>query len=248
MLNRVNEILSRVDSDAPPIRRTEVYNEGWMLRLLLDWASSLAPPDHPLAFHPGATWYSEALLPSAFLARSRGDPLAEGWTNADGCVGHFDINLSGRADLVLRPTASQLVVVEAKMMSGLSQGTKRAPTFDQAARNVACMAEVIARATCPLNMIERLAFYVIAPQQQISTGIFGDLVTRESVDAKVQQRVAAYAGERNSWYERYFVPMLDAVEVGLLSWEGLLPRGESEFDIFYRRCLEYNDKGGGAAA
>ena len=72
LLNRIAEILSRVDDDSPPIRRTEVYNEGWMLRLLLDWASAAAPADHPFRFQSEAIWYSEALLPSAFLARSRG--------------------------------------------------------------------------------------------------------------------------------------------------------------------------------
>ena len=88
-----------------------------MLRLLLDWASTAAPEDHPFAFQAGAIWCSEALLPSAFLARSHGDPFAEGWTNADGSIGHFDVNQSGEGELVLRSTATQLVVVEAKMMS-----------------------------------------------------------------------------------------------------------------------------------
>jgi hypothetical protein len=37
------------------------------------------------------------------------------------------------------------VVVEAKMASGLSAGTTRAPDFNQAARNVACIAQVGAR-------------------------------------------------------------------------------------------------------
>ena len=32
-------------------------------------------------------WYSEALLPSAFLARVREDKLAEFWTHADGVIG-----------------------------------------------------------------------------------------------------------------------------------------------------------------
>ncbi|MCH7876577.1 MAG: hypothetical protein IH965_14945 [Gemmatimonadetes bacterium] len=52
-------------------------------RLKAALADRYAVP-HPFALMPRARWYSEALLPSQFLKRFRGDPLAEGWTHADG--------------------------------------------------------------------------------------------------------------------------------------------------------------------
>jgi hypothetical protein len=103
-----------------------------MLRLVLDWFATTGHQGHPLSFQSGARWDSEALLPSQFLARHRGYPLAESWTHADGVVGHFLLR-PGRGDLSLKPGARQLVVTEAKMFSGLSVRTTRAKDFDQAA-------------------------------------------------------------------------------------------------------------------
>ena len=44
------------------------------------------------------------------------------------------------------PDARQFVLLEAKLFNRLSSGVKNAPFFDQAARSVACMAEVLRRA------------------------------------------------------------------------------------------------------
>ena len=80
-----------------------------------------------------ATWR----LPSAFLPRFRGDPLAELHTNAYGVIGEFVVGSAGKSDLVLNENASHFVVLEAKIFSLLSKGVTHAPFFDQAARNVA---------------------------------------------------------------------------------------------------------------
>ena len=88
---RVVDILASAETPAASIRPTELYNEGWMLRLVLDWAQQHASGSHPLVFLRDARWYSEALLGPPFLARWPGDKLAETWTNADGVVGQFDI-------------------------------------------------------------------------------------------------------------------------------------------------------------
>src|SRR4051794_16612222 len=93
-------LISAAQSDSP-IRPTELFNEGWMLRLLLDQLQTSGSNDHPFRFASGAKWYSEAVLPSAFLARYRGDDLCEGWTNADGVIGHFEISRFARGDLSL---------------------------------------------------------------------------------------------------------------------------------------------------
>jgi hypothetical protein len=128
---------------------TEIFNEGWMLRLLLYAVQTLGINSTPLAFEDGARWYSEALLGSSFGRQHRADPLAEGVTNADGVIGHFDFRPATKAGLRLRPGAKQFVVVEAKMFSKLSTGTKNARTYNQAARNVACMATAMRRRPSP---------------------------------------------------------------------------------------------------
>ena len=82
MLERIISMLSSCGGESPLFPRTELYNEGWLLRIILDWFSIHELEDHPLAFSDSAKWFSEGLLPSAFLPRSRQDPLGESWTHA----------------------------------------------------------------------------------------------------------------------------------------------------------------------
>ena len=81
------------------------------------------------------------------------------------------------------------------MSSKLSSGTKNAPGYDQAARTVACIAETLKRADIWPQHVERLAFFVAAPQEQIDSGVFGDIVTKDSIRQRVQNRVDAYGGD-----------------------------------------------------
>lgn len=52
--NDVARILFSAGTEGSPLRPTELYNEGWMLRLILDWCARNAAEDHPLFFMPGA--------------------------------------------------------------------------------------------------------------------------------------------------------------------------------------------------
>lgn len=168
MLKRVAELLARCGSSASVLPPTELYNEGWLLRLVLDWFDRNRTLSHQLSFLPGARWYSEALLPSRFLPQRRSDERAESFTHADGVVGHFSIAPGERGEARLLPQPRQFVVAEAKLGSALSAGTKHAPEYDQAARNVACMAHMLEGVD--LTTIEHLGFYVIAPDHQIRAG------------------------------------------------------------------------------
>ena len=104
MLQSISRILNTVGQADSPLKATELFNEGWMLRLVLDHLQTEECPQHPFSFRAGAKWFSEGLLPSPFLAEFRGDLRAEGWTNADGVVGHFAISQYAKGDLSLVPT------------------------------------------------------------------------------------------------------------------------------------------------
>ena len=145
-MDLLSELISSFDPANPHFRPTELYNESWLMKLVFAQASSIPDELFPLGYLPGSTWFSEGLLPTAFKALYQGDPLSEARTHADGVIGHIRIGAKGKADLELEPDAVQFTVVEAKVGSPLSKGTSNAKYFDQAARNVACMAEVIARA------------------------------------------------------------------------------------------------------
>jgi len=244
---RIRAMLESCATESPLFPPTLLYNEGWMLRLVLDWFSTHNVPDHPLNFSENAQWFSEALLPSAFLAGHERDRLAESWTHADGVVGHFSVGNGSKAGLSLRPQATQFVVLEAKMFSGLSSGVKNAKYFDQAARSVACIAEVFHRANLSPRMAVHVGFYVLAPHSQIERGVFAEAMNRGSIQRKVERRVREYAGAKDQWYSEWFQPVFQKIEVGTISWEELIATiGEQEsasadsIEGFYRRCTEFN--------
>lgn len=113
----IYEMLCTANSDDRKFPATTFYNEGWLLRLVLDWFSRQPVTGHRLSFASCARWFSEALLPSQFLPRHQGDHLAEGWTHADGILGHVTIGNGALANAALREDASQLIVTEAKLFS-----------------------------------------------------------------------------------------------------------------------------------
>ncbi len=234
-------------SDAAVMHPTSLFNEGWMLRLILDWFAQQPAMHHPLTFAEGSRWFSEALLPSQFLARHRGDELAESWTHADGAIGHFHIGAQGRGDLSLLPEAKQLVIAEAKMFSSLSAGTRRAATFDQAARNMACIAEILYRAKRPPGEFTNIGFYVLAPKEQIELNLFAPLLDRNALRAKVEARTEGYEATKTEWFQEWFIPVLAATQIKALSWEETIsfiemhdPIAGARLNEFLRRCIQYN--------
>jgi len=217
-----SELLSSFDPKHPNFRPTEIYQEGWLIKLVIHQASTIDDGNFYLSFLSKSTWYSESQLPTAFKARRRGDPLAESRTNADGVIGEIKIGSQAKVDLELVRGAKQFTVIEAKIGSSLSSGTKNAPYFDQAARNVACMAEVMAMAPINPESLERLDFIVLAPKYSIRQGTFSKEMTRGSIKSKVQRRVQDYKGRMNKWYSTHFEPTINKIRLHTLSWEEAL--------------------------
>lgn len=93
-------MLDSVETDAAVFPPTILYNEGWMLRLVLS-AAAQGIPCVPFSFLPGSPWFSEALLYSPFLSRHHGDGLAETHTHVDGVVGHFKFTPTTKTGLEL---------------------------------------------------------------------------------------------------------------------------------------------------
>jgi len=246
MMDLLSELISSFDPSTPHFRPTEIYNENWLMKLVFAQASSIADATFPLGFLPGSTWFSEGLLPTAFKARHQGDPLSEARTNADGAIGQIRIGAKAKADLELESHATQFTVVEAKVGSPLSKGTSNARYFDQAARNVACMAEVIARAGKEPSNFDRLEFIVLAPEYSIEKGTFSEEMSRSSIEGKVRKRVDAYEKELDEWFDESFTPLLDAIELRTLSWEDSIawirehkPGVADQLSEYYDLCLEF---------
>lgn len=150
------EVFRSIKTASPNICATELYCEGWLLRLALTaWGKGIRCL--PFAHAPRSRWFAEARLYSAFLEERRGDSLAEGHSKADAVAGQFDFG-STKTGVRLTPSADQFIVIEAKVFSGLSRRTTNAPKYDQAARTIGCMAETLRRAGRPLDQYGSLGF------------------------------------------------------------------------------------------
>jgi len=246
-MDLLSDLISSLDTTTPNFRPTEIYNECWLIKLVLRHARSIPDVGFPLNFQEGSSWFSEGLLPTVFKARFRGDPLSESRTNADGVIGHIKIGEKGKADLELAKNATQFTVVEAKIGAPLAKGIAHAPSYDQAARNVACMAEVLAQSGIKSSSLARLDFIVLAPQDTIDKGTFSREMDTKSIQEKVKERVDSYDGEMNEWYFDYFIPAFEKINIESLSWEDTFkwisnhkPKIADLLIDFYELCLKYN--------
>ncbi len=247
IIGRIKAMLEACEVGQPAFPPTVLFNENWLLRIVIDWFAEHGGDLHPLSPMTGARWFSEAWLPSAFLPRHRGDRLAESRTHADGVIGHFTIGDPGTAGLSLLPDARQLAVLEGKLFNRLSPGVTNAPFYDQAARSVACMAEVLRRAGRVPEFLDDLSFHVVAPRARIEDGIFAWDMTREAIRGKVHRRAEEYEGGRDEWVRDWFEPTLRRVEIRCLAWEDIVetiafrdPEAGQVIDSFYGKCLRFN--------
>lgn len=246
-LDSIKALLESSISESPRFPPTIIFNEGWLLRLVLNWFSSSRAPGHELTFQEGSIWFSEALLLSAFFARKRGDKAAESRTHADGVIGHIAVGKTGKADLSLLAGAKQFLVVEAKLYSKLSSNVTNAKYLNQAARTVACIVEVLKRAGHRSDGDAHLGFYVLAPHNQIERGMFTKEMELESIHNKVKRRVEQFGGGRDEWYREWFLPFYKQIKVAVWSWKDIIATiGSTDQEFadslahFYALCLRYN--------
>jgi len=245
-IETVGELLKRCGQPDAVLPPTALFNEGWMLRLVLDWASRHRSAIDALSFDEDSTWYSEALLGSRFRPRKRGDSGGEGFTHADGVIGHFRLRPGGRGDIELLPGARQLTIVEAKMASGLSTGTKRAPAYNQAARIVACIAHLLSSGIIDSPTVPNAAFVLVAPAARIAEQTFAAL-DKAAIAQAVEDRAKQFDAAASEWCNGCFKPLLARIRVMAVAWENILaeicsvdPVAGGQMSEFYSRCLLYN--------
>ncbi len=249
MFNYIAQILSKADTKETHIPPTLLYNEGWMLRLVLNFFATHNTPNHPLSFQGRIKWHSEALLPTQFYARDRNDKLAESWTHADGVFGDFIIGEGAKGDLQLSDNPKVFVVTEAKMFSKLTPYVTNAKYYNQAARNVACIAEILNRGKAEPKSFEKLGFYVLVPKEKYDMEpSFNMFVSKDHIKEIVLKRVTEYSSqEKMLWYSEKFLPVIDKLDIDVIHWEDILyeiikndPIYGKELQGFYEKCITYN--------
>jgi hypothetical protein len=246
-VGQVLDIFSRARHPTSPFPPSELFSEGWMLRLLLD-AHSNGHGGLPVPITANAVWHSEARLSSPFQRSHQGDPYAETHTHVDGVIGQFGFRPGTTAGFHLAPDATQFVVIEAKMGSKLAPGTAKAPWYDQAARNVTAMAWTLAQAGLDPCGLDSLSFVVIAPRDRIDKEpTFASYMDLGSIEDKVRRRIDLYRNDdpgrhRNlvEFRDTVLRRFLKALDLQLVSWEDTIADASLDkrpnLTAFYGRC------------
>lgn len=170
----VEAIAKCCDKDKPILARSEVYNETWMLRLMLariyDFNGTFKidkPKELALNMIRNAVrknWISEGGLAPAF------EKEGTTWTDAilgDVELGEYDDGDGDKRKVRFEPKSGGecnhqcVVIVEAKMGSTLSRSVTNSADYDQAARNIACLAKLLL--DVPSQKVNG-AFFVFMPE------------------------------------------------------------------------------------
>lgn len=136
-MNAINQIIASIKSSQPNVNPTEVFNEGWMTRLLVHYSVQEKLKLPKLDFGSIQNWTSEALISSPFVSAPK---LREGYTHADMALGDFSVRYSDGGNIAVNDDAKIFGIIEAKMRSRLTPGTTHFERYNQASRNVACIA------------------------------------------------------------------------------------------------------------
>lgn len=248
IINLLNKSHDSTLSNMPP---TILYNEGWMLRLVLDWFKNNPGVTHKLAIPADCNWYSEALLPSPFLRgpKDKNKRFAEGYTHADGVAGKFDIGILNKGELSLKPECDFLYITEAKMFSSLSAGTKNAGYYNQAARNIACIADLSVRANLVNCSFRKLAFYVLLPESHSDMNNIKTIISKQHITATILRRINDFENYDNehgsiSWLRTNTADFVSKkIETDVITWEEIVKFiNDPSLEVFYNRCLNFNQK------
>lgn len=257
MLPELQKLIDSAVRGKAFFKPTDIFNEGFLLKILFQFAIenpevsyNSDKADLVMSHSPETKFFCEGQLYTHFRYQLDSE-LYEKDTHADGIIGHFTIQEGKKTRIIANPDARQFVVIEAKLNARLSGRVKNAPTYDQAARNIACIAEILFDASLKPTKLDRIGFYVLAPEQKINKGIFNVPLSEESVDERVRERINQYKPEQkeelNQWYNHWFRPTLEHITIELISWEEIIESiirifpDRTDLDVFYLHCLKYND-------
>jgi hypothetical protein len=102
------------------------------------------------------------------------------------------------------------------------------------------MVELFSQAQARFEKINPLAFYVAAPKVQIDSSVFAQQLSPVSIKAKVENRVKTYGGEKEKWFEEWFLPILAVMKIESIAWEDLVATAGPTYLDFYEQCVQLN--------
>jgi hypothetical protein len=240
MIETVSKILEKCNTNERNISPTLLYNEGWMIRLLVSASVDFNIRLEHIDFGKIKHWYSEGLLSSPFSPEARSDKRAEGFTHADMALGDFSIKAEDRGDISVDSSDGVFGVIEAKMGSKLSLGTKNAPNYNQASRNLACIA---------FNTLETkhdIFFSVVAPKAKIEEHGIRDIVNIPFMLKQITDRFDSYDKSSKAYsYRDQVLARAKQCKCMVISYESWIEEFtdtdvRTKLEKFLEFCYEYN--------
>ncbi len=236
-MKTISTLIKSLSGKSPYMNPTEIYNEGWMTRLLVYYSVQENLRVRDVSFGELSNWTSEGLISSPFVFA---DKLREGYTHADMVLGDFSVNFENRGQISVNPEANLFGIIEAKMGSSLSKGTKHAPEYNQASRNIACIAFNTLETDIPVF------FGVAAPEATLQKHQIKDKLVMSSFISQIENRFNMYEDDHpiQKFREEVYTRSL-AVRTFMLSYEEWIDNFQGkqcyeELSDFYKSCLKWN--------
>jgi hypothetical protein len=223
------------------VNPTQIYNEGWLVRALTHFSIKHGITLKGLAFGSITNWTSEGLIGSPFVGKKAPH---EGYTHADIALGDFSVDYETGGEITVDETPDQFGIIEAKLGSPLSKGTKYADYYDQAARNAACIAyQTFQYPEC------KSFFIVTAPKNQKHFRKIQELNSVESIITKVERRFEEFRSVRGTYNSRNdILSAIERISLDVISYEDWIEHFDQFKEIqqlllaFYQNTLKYNLK------
>jgi hypothetical protein len=225
------EIVESIESDFPNINPTEIFNEGWMLRLLVKKSIELNITIKGINFAEINNWTSEALISSPFI---QAPEKREGYTHVDMALGDFTVNYAKRGKILINKNAKLFGIIEAKMKSNLSQGTKYANDYNQASRNIACIAKNTINKDC------RIFFAVSGPKKYLDKHKIDRQIKHDLLEKQIVNRFAYYENSFQVAQKKdKIVKKIKECDVFTISYENWIDEFDGNEKVF---LLEFYEK------
>jgi len=184
-MKHISDIIKSIDSDFPNVNPTNIYNEGWMTRLLISQSLKEKTKLKGFDFSKISNWTSEALISSPFI---KADQYPEGHTHADIALGDFNVDFEKSGKIFIPDNAKIFGIIEAKMGSILSKGTKHFKDYNQASRNLACISSQTYN-----NKECEIFFIVVAPEIILLKNKIEKQIDLQNMIVQIKERFREYS-------------------------------------------------------
>lgn len=232
-MNAIIDIIKSIKNIQSNVNPTEIYNEGWMTRLLVHHSINKYLTFKGIEFGKFSNWTSEALISSPFV---KAEKNREGYTHADMALGDFSVDYATRGEIDINKSAKIFGIIEAKMGSNLSKGTTHAKEYNQASRNLACIAHKTFDSDCSIF------FTVVAPEKKIIEHDIKGQVNLPDMISEIERRFSEYPSESIT-KENYskIIAKAKSSKISVISYEEWLEElNYVPLYEFYDWCLHWN--------